>query len=292
MPPVFSPCLSPLLPPACRPADRYSPFLNLEGDAADIGSYGYTYSGGRAIGDSSRRSGGRRGDARLASVNDVTFPVDASVTRVGSAAGKEAVRTAIQQWTGNYTGYTWSVRFQELDQHQMQEPVHLLVYLKSQNHTIMAIPAQVDELNELRNKPNYCGSIAGFNEQVHVHSEAPDGKIISRAVDLTQCLKEAGISPNVPAINPEDFSRGPAKVPVRLSDLKIHAVTADGRDVTEQYNSGKVVISWSVPVTKTTAQVRAMNGGDPIEAVAFAHPSAFGLEQEVLSMTVGDVDTA
>jgi hypothetical protein len=207
--------------------------------------------------------------------------------KIGSAAGKAAVRAAIQQWTGNYTGYTWSVRFQELEQHQHEEPVHLLVYLKTQDPAVQAIPAKVDELNELRNKPNYCGSIAGFNEMVHVHSEE-GSKTISRAVDLTHCLKEASINPNVPAVNAEDLSRGPAKVPVRLTDLKIVAVTADGRDVTDVYNSGKTVISWSVPVTRTAAQVRAAAAADPIESEALAHPLAFTPDQEVMSMVVGD----
>lgn len=277
-------------------ADAYSPFLNLEGDAAEISSYGYSYSRGRT------NIGGR--GAWLSAVNDdaaaVAPVVDGAaaapaidsnsdaVTKIGSPAGKAAVRAAIQTWTGNYTGYTWSVRFQELDQHQFEEPVHLLVYLKTPGSAVQAIPARVDELNELRNKPNYCGSIAGFNEVVHVHSEQGD-KSISRAVDLTHCLKEANLNPNVPAANPEDLSRGPAKVPVRLSDLRIVAVTADGKDVTDTYNAGKTVISWSVPVTRTAAAVRAAAAADPIEAEALAHPLAFPADQEVLSMAVGDV---
>lgn len=287
--------------------DAYSPFLNLQGDAAEISSYGYAYSPGRPIGggfegprDGPRR--GRRGGAWLASTTPTETPEtvanDATnnpvVIKVGSAAGKAAVRTAIQQWTGNYTGYTWSVRFQELEQHQMEEPVHLLVYLKTASDgssNVLAIPAKVDELNELRMKPNYCGSIAGFNEQVHVHSEE-GSKTISRAVDLTNCLKEASINPNVPAVNPEDFSRGPAKVPIKLADLKIVAVTADGRDVTDSYNFGKTVISWSVPVTRSAAEVRAAAAADPIEAQAFAHPLAFGAEQQLFSMVVGDTATA
>lgn len=211
-----------------------------------------------------------------------------AVTKIGSPAGKAAVRAAIQTWTGNYTGYTWSVRFQELGQHQFEEPVHLLVYLKTPDSAVQAIPAQVNELNELRNKPNYCGSIAGFNEMVHVHSEQGD-KSISRAVDLTHCLKEANLNPNVPAANPADLSRGPAKVPVRLTDLKIVAVTANGKDVTDTYNAGKTVISWSVPVTRTAAQVRAAAAADPIESEALAHPLAFPADHEVLSMAVGDV---
>lgn len=266
----------------CCAAARYSPFLNLQGDASDISSYGYSYSAGRAIGDSSSSRRRSRGAWLQASAEDNT------ITTIGSAAGKAAVRTAIQQWTGNYTGYTWSVRFQELDQHQMDEPVHLLVYLKDKDKTVQAIPAKVDELNELRNRPGYCGSIAGFNEQVHVHSEQPDGKVLSRAVDLTQCLKEAFLEPNVPAVNPEDMSRGPSKVPVRLADLKVVAVTADGKDVTDLYNAGKTVISWSVPVTRTAGQVHASAAADPIEAEALAHPLAFTADQEVLSMVVGD----
>lgn len=165
--------------------------------------------------------------------------------------------------------------------------MHLLVYLKTPGSTVQAIPAKVDELNELRNRNNYCGSIAGFNEVVHVHSEQGE-KSISRAVDLTHCLKEASIDPNVPAANPDDMSRGPAKVPVKLTDLKIVAVTADGKDVTDTYNTGKTVISWSVPVTRTAAQVRAAAAADPIETEALAHPLAFPADQEVLSMVVGD----
>jgi len=270
----------------CSTTDAYSPFLNLEGDAADTTSYGYVYSGGLPIGSGS--SGGRRRSSRGASLESTD--ADAPVTRVGSAAGKALVRATIQEWTGNYTGYTWSVRFHDMNQQQMDQAVHLLVYLKSNNVTTQAdstAPAQVADLNELRMKPNFCGSIAGFNEHVHVHSEVGD-KTISRAVDLTQCLREAGKNPNVAAVNPEDFSRGPASVPVHLSDLQIVAVTAKGEDVSDKYNVGKTVISWSVPVTRTAAQVKEAAGADPIEAQALAHPLAFGADQEVLSMVVGD----
>lgn len=122
-------------------ASRYSPFLNLQGDAADISSYGYSYSAGRPIGGSGRRSS--RGAWIQASEPSAEGADSTPVATIGSAAGKAMVRTHIQQWTGNYTGYTWSVRFQELDQHQMEEPVHLLVYLKSSDKTVQAIPAQV-----------------------------------------------------------------------------------------------------------------------------------------------------
>jgi len=276
------------LPPGlcCCFADVYSPFQNLEGDAAEISSYSYSYSPGRPIGGGSsggRRNRNRGGDAQVASIN-----AEATVAKIGSPAGKAAVRAAIKQWTGNYTGYTWSVRFSDLDQHQMDEAVHLLVFLKSSDASTIALPTKVEDLNELRMKPNYCGSIAGFNEHVHVHSEVGDTSI-SRAVDLTQCLREAGKDPNVAAANPEDFSRGPAGVPVRLSDLQIVAMTAKGEDVSDKYNFGKTVISWSVPTTRTAAQVRAANSVDPVEAQALAHPLAFGAEQEVLSMVVGDV---
>jgi len=261
------------------PTGSYSPFHNLGGDASDVTSYGYTFSPGRPIGSGGRRN---RNGALLSGSEEAT------VASVRSLAGKAAVRAAIKQWTGDYNGYTWSVRFNDMNQHQMDEAVHLLVFLKTSNRTALAIPAQVDELNELRMKPNYCGSIAGFNEHVHVHSEVGD-KTISRAVDLTHCLKDAGKNPNVAAVNPEDFSRGPASVPVHLSDLQIVAMTAKGQDVTGKYDIGKAVISWSVPVTRTAAQVKEAAGADPVEAQALAHPLAFGADQEVLSMVVGDV---
>lgn len=287
----------------------YSPFQNLEGDAAEIASYGYYYSPGRPIGgntggrnnngnnrgsdsllDSVRGRGERnRGDARLSTVN-----AEVALSRIGSPASKAAVRAAIQEWTGNYTGYTWAVRFFDMDQHHMHGAVHLMVYLRLTNMTQAKtnfVQDKVGDLNELCMRPGYCGSIAGFNRHVHVHSEMGE-KTISRAIDLTHCLKEANISPDVPPNYPEIYSRGPAEAPLHLSDLQIVAVTANGDDVSEHYNLGKAVISWSVPVTRTVAQVQAVTDADLTEAQAFGHPLAFGAGQEVLSMVVGDAPIA
>lgn len=332
-------------------AGSYSPFLNLEGDAADIASYGYSYSTGRPIGrGGSNNNGGRsnrvrgggrrsRGDAAWLSSADAPQAALAAAATLGSPESRAAVRATIKQWTGNYMGYTWAVRFFDIEQHHHDHgAVHLLVYLRApgsnattttptlptgtmqalthdhasglpkdhtghHNHahhdhqeaevpdslgsnTDTAVPP-VQDLNELRLRPGYCGSVAGFNEHVHVHSEAGDTSI-SRAVDLTHCLRQAGLDPNVAPNDPENPSHGPAASPLRLSDLQVVAVTADGQDVSAHHNYGKAVISWSVQVARTVAQVRAVSGGDPTELQAFAHPLAWGAEQTVMSMVVGD----
>jgi hypothetical protein len=42
-------------------------------------------------------------------------------TPVGSPAAKAAVRAALAAWSGNYTGFEWAVRFQELNEHQLDK---------------------------------------------------------------------------------------------------------------------------------------------------------------------------
>lgn len=253
---------------------NYTPFQTLSGDAQDVSTMGYTYSGIQSLREERR---GRRGVGRIESVN--------STAPIGSAAAKAAVRAALHDWTGNYTGYAWAVRFQELDEHQLDVPAHVYVFLNKPGASVLSLPAQVEDFNDLRMHPNYCGSASGFNDFTHDHANS----VVNRAVDLTDCLMKANIDPNVPAANPTDLSRGPSKVPVRLSDLKFVAVNAEGQDVTEKYNFGKPVISWSLPVSRTASQVRSMMATeDPVELQALAAPTAFDGDDEVFSLDHGD----
>jgi hypothetical protein len=211
--------------------------------------------------------------------------------------------------------------------------------------TISALPSKVEDFNDLRMHPNYCGSASGFNDYTHEHAAHT---VVNRAVDLTDCLLKAAMDPNVPAANPTDLSRGPAKVrqhgllelstvfswwqpvmhtdricskasartpfqrlmpsysrylrtpitslrlypsqvPVRLADLRFVAVNAEGMDVTEQYNFGKPVISWSLPVTRTVSQVRTAlaleEGSEAAQAMAVPEE---GEEADILSIAYGD----
>jgi hypothetical protein len=125
----------------------YSPFQGLGGDVAQIASLGYTYSAGRPIvgrasdDDLIRRR--RRPWLRAASDEAMDMDMDmddeaeldavvgggggraARIATTGgtvnSRGGKAAVQYALEQWTRNYTGYAWSLRLQEFDQHQMDK---------------------------------------------------------------------------------------------------------------------------------------------------------------------------
>lgn len=262
-------------------ADNYTPFQTLGGAASDVSSYGYTYSGTRGLGSGSRSSKSSRSAMRLESLNTTS-------ATIGSAAAKAAVRVALHEWTGNYTGYAWAVRFQDLNERQMEIPAHVYVFLNTPEARISSLPAKVEDFNDLRMHPNYCGSASGFNDYTHDHANT----IVNRAVDLTDCLMKAKMNPDVPAANPTDLSRGPAKVPVKLTDLKFVAVNAEGEDVTDKYNFGRPVISWSLPVTRTASQVRAsmLSEVDAVEARALAAPTALDGEMEVFSIEHGDVE--
>jgi hypothetical protein len=199
---------------------------------------------------------------------------------------KVAVRAALHEWSGNYTGYAWAVRFQELNEHQLEIPAHVYVFLDRPGAKIASLPAKVEEFNDLRMHPNYCGSASGFNDYTQAHQHA--NTVVNRAIDLTDCLLKASIDPNVVPANPDDLSRGPAKVPVRLTDLKFVAVDAEGMDVTEKYNFGKPVISWSLPVTRTVSQVRtALAQEDPTDAQTLALPD--DEDTEAFFIAHGDV---
>lgn len=241
------------LPVPCPLTENYTPFHTLRGILSETEAMGYYYAGSSMMGMPSR------GQMLALESGEQSERVDA----------KTVVRAALHEWSGNYTGYAWAVRFQELNEHQLELPTHVYVFLDRPGAKISALPAKVEEFNDLRMHPNYCGSASGFNDYVQGHNHA--NTIVNRAVDLTDCLLKAAVDPNVAPANPEDLSRGPAKVPVRLSDLKFVAVDAEGTDVTEKYNFGKPVISWSLPVTRTVGQVKAsLTQEDPSEAQALA----------------------
>jgi hypothetical protein len=278
----------------------YSPFQSLGGDVAQVATLGYVYSTGRtplSAGGGERQQPREREQRRR---SPARRGMDAALEQtaggvVNSLAATAAVQAAIEQWTGNYTGYAWSVRLQEFDQHQMHKAVHVYVYLnRASQPTIEAMPAKitmVEDFNELRLKPNYCGSVAGFNEHIH---ESDANHIISRAVDLTECLQKAGLETNVPPASADDPTRGPSKAPIRLSEIRLVAMTADGEDVSDRYNFGKPVVSWSLPVTRTAGTVRAVvsSDGSPIEAEALSYHTAFPASQEVHSLAQGIIDDA
>jgi hypothetical protein len=253
---------------------NYTPFQTLSGDTKDTTTMGYTYSGAKS--ESSGGNPRRVSRGQMLVLNGITTP----------DAAKAAVRVALHEWSGNYTGYAWAVRFQELNEHQLEIPAHVYVFLNKPGATISALPSKVEDFNDLRMHPNYCGSASGFNDYTHEHAAHT---VVNRAVDLTDCLLKAAMDPNVPAANPTDLSRGPAKVPVRLADLRFVAVNAEGMDVTEQYNFGKPVISWSLPVTRTVSQVRTAlaleEGSEAAQAMAVPEE---GEEADILSIAYGD----
>jgi hypothetical protein len=251
--PIAAPAAAAAALPACPP-DNYTPFQTLTANLVSVESCGYTYSGSRTLSDKAP-AGTKRASMRLEAFN----------TTASEDAAKAEVRAVLHEWSGNYTGYAWAVRFQELNEHQLEIPAHVYVFLNRPGATIASLPNKVDDFNDLRMHPNYCGSASGFNDYTHDHSA---NIIVNRAVDLTDCLLKASVDPNVAPANPNDLSRGPSKVPVRLSDLKFVAVNAEGMDVTDQYNFGKPVISWSLPVTRTASQVRtALALEEPSEAL-------------------------
>lgn len=240
-------------------AENYTPFHTIRGILSETEALGYYYAGGSTMSMPSRGQ-------MLALESGESSASESSSPRVDA---KTVVRAALHEWSGNYTGYAWAVRFQELNEHQLELPTHVYVFLDRPGAKIAALPAKVEEFNDLRMHPNYCGSASGFNDYVQGHNHA--NTVVNRAVDLTDCLLKAAVDPNVAPANPEDLSRGPSKVPVRLSDLKFVAVDAEGTDVTERYNFGKPVISWSLPVTRTVGQVKAaLAQEDPSEAQALA----------------------
>lgn len=181
---------------AC-PAANYTPFQTLGGNTQDTMTMGYTYSGARS--ESSGGNPRRVSRGQMLAVDGITTP----------DAAKAAVRVALHEWSGNYTGYAWAVRFQELNEHQLEIPAHVYVFLNKPGATISALPSKVEDFNDLRMHPNYCGSASGFNDYTHEHAAHT---VVNRAVDLTDCLLKAAMDPNVPAANPTDLSRGPAKV--------------------------------------------------------------------------------
>jgi hypothetical protein len=243
----------------CLPTENYTPFHTIRGILSETEALGYYYAGGSTMSMPSRGQ-------MLALESGESSAAESSSPRVDA---KTVVRAALHEWSGNYTGYAWAVRFQELNEHQLELPTHVYVFLDRPGAKISALPAKVEEFNDLRMHPNYCGSASGFNDYVQGHNHA--NTVVNRAVDLTDCLLKAAVDPNVAPANPEDLSRGPSKVPVRLSDLKFVAVDAEGTDVTERYNFGKPVISWSLPVTRTVGQVKAaLAQEDPSEAQALA----------------------
>jgi hypothetical protein len=153
-----------------------------------------------------------------------------------------------------------------------------------------SLPARVtmlEDFNELRLRPNYCGSVAGFNEHIHA---ADANHILSRAVDLTECLQRAGIATDVPPAHPDRPQRGPSTTPVRMRDLRLVALTADGEDVSDRFNFGRPVVSWALPVTRTAGAVRAVTASaSAVDAAAYASPTLFPPDQEVFGLAQGIV---
>jgi hypothetical protein len=74
------------------------------------------------------------------------------------------------------------------------------------------------------------------------------GKRFSQAIDLTNCMRAAGISPDEPPADASNPAKGPAKAPIGVEDLCFVVLSACGEDVTASYELGKPAIGWALAV--------------------------------------------
>lgn len=100
--------------------------------------------------------------------------------------------------------------------------------------------------DDLRIRPDFCGSIEGFKDDWDVPHMAK--MRVSAAVDLTDCMQRAGLTTAIAPKDPARPKMGPARPAVKLAQLKLYAVAPDGTDLSPLFDFGKQSISWTLPL--------------------------------------------
>lgn len=108
-----------------------------------------------------------------------------------------------------------------------------------------AIGAGGIDPDEVRARPDFCGSVEGFADDMGMANRT---RAVSASVDLTDCLQRAGIKTAVEPANPSDNKSAPRQAAVKLAQLKLYALAPDGTDMTEWFKFGDHVISWTRPL--------------------------------------------
>lgn len=240
-----------------REASSYRPFA--PDNAANLAGSGYTYR------EAFRGDPGRR---RLLAANpnalpsEVPAPTSGSV--MGSATSLAAVKRALSQWSDGYEGYGWQVQFANVTRLQDDEVADVFVFVRDAPDAPRFPSRRRIIANDLRMRKDYCGGVTGW-------SDTRMAKGVSAPVDITNCLRAAGIDPAVKPKDPTNLLAGPEKPAITLDGLRFVALTPQGRDVSGSFRFGRAAISWTLPVT-----VKAP--GAPGSVAGVDTPELFGQE--------------
>jgi hypothetical protein len=203
-------------------------------------------------------------------------------TEVGSAAAVAAVQRQLAAWSGGYNGYSWQLHLRQFAKvpSGFNQTVNVFVFIKgvpdaepvrSSSSSSSSSSSRVSP-NTLRLRKDYCGSANTWNDAAAMLA----GKKFSQAIDLTNCMRAAGISPDEPPADASNPAKGPARAPIRVDDLWFLVLSASGEDVTASYELGKPVIGWALAVhgakqqqqqqqELATVQFGAMDGAAALE---------------------------
>lgn len=186
------------------------------------------------------------------------------------------MQRALTSWADGYHSYHWQLQLSNFTRYQVRgTPANVFVLVKSPHASQplpLLMPSSSDagadsinsnsnskhadnsssskkpryDVNELRTRPDLCGAIEGFSDD---EGAGQLSKVrVNAAVDLTDCLQRAGFDTAVAPKVGEHAERGPARAVVKLSQLRVLALAADGTDLTNQFKFGKPVVSWTLPV--------------------------------------------
>jgi hypothetical protein len=177
----------------CLPTDTYHPFTP-PGDPEHVGELGYTYrdpyaltqqaaaahgstsSSSSSSSSSSASSSSSHRRILLGRIGTTAVPDTVSGPnaghKVGSPAARAALQRALNQWGGGYSGYQWQLQFTALRRYQhSKKPANVFVLLKDMPGADpmpsagKGIGAGGIDPDEVRARPDFCGSIEGRKEQ-------------------------------------------------------------------------------------------------------------------------------
>jgi hypothetical protein len=211
-------------------------------------------------------------------------PHSTAGTAVGSAAAVPAVQRQLAAWSDGYNGYTWQLQLRHFEKVPagLNQTVDVFVFIRGVSGA-EAIPSSSSSSssrispNTLRLRKDYCGSASTWSDAAAMLA----GKRFSQAIDLTSCMRAAGISADVAPLDTKDAAKGPAEAAVRVSDLWFRVLSASGEDVTASYELGVPAIGWALAVdgARQQQQQASVQVASVKAAAAAADVAVYSLHQ-------------
>ncbi|KAF6257358.1 common central domain of tyrosinase-domain-containing protein [Scenedesmus sp. NREL 46B-D3] len=252
----------------------FSPFRNITGNYESLQATAYTYKDPVYLQTAAQPA---LPVSTSSSGSSGAFPPAADAgTEVDSAAAVAAVQRQLAAWSGGHKGYTWRLQLRQFRPTLagLNQTVDVFVFIDGvlgaeRFPSSSSSSSSRIRPNTLRLRKDYCGSATTWKGAAAMLA----GKRFSLSVDLTSCMRAAGISADVAPADASNAAKGPARAPIRVSDLRFMVLSASGQDLTADVNLGKPVIGWALAVDAGRQQqleVASRQVGSAVDAIESA----------------------